>query len=232
MKLEAKLRSLRDSKYQEFHSKLTPGKDNILGVRVPVQKSLAREIAQSNWQEVLTAPIGYWAEEKIVYGLVIAYAPLSWEEKLNYLVKFIPHIDSWNVCDIVCAALKDFKKEQAKGWKFLQPYLKSQEEYQVRFAVVMLLDHYLTDDYIHRVLACYAKLKHESYYVHMGVAWGISIAYIKYPEITLEFLQAATLDDFTYNKSLQKCRESLRVSPEDKEMLKAMARRATKRQYL
>ena len=224
MNLLESLRKLQDAKYREFHSKLCPGKKNVLGVRVPDQKKLARELAKKNWQEVLNSTIGYWAEEKIVYGLVIAYAPLTITEQTGYLEKFIPQIDSWAVCDIVGSSLKSFRKDRGVGWHFLQPYLKSKQEYQVRFGVVMLLDHYMTEEYIDRVLTCYEGVKLDKYYVQMAVAWGISAAYIKFTQKTKTFLNQTDLDDFTYNKAIQKCLESFRVSEKDKKALRKMKR--------
>ena len=225
MKILERLQKLQDTKYKEFHSKLCPGKDNLLGVRVPAQKKLAKELVEENWQEVLNGPIGYWAEEKIIYGLVIAYAPLTMKEQAKYLKKFVPKIDSWAVCDTVCSSLKSFQKDRDLGWEFLLPYLKKRQEYQVRFGVVMLLDHYITEEYIDRVLACYKDIKMEDYYVQMAVAWGISVAYVKFPERTKAFLQAADLDDFTYNKAIQKCLESFRVNEKDKCTLRKMRRK-------
>ena len=224
MNILERLEKLQDTKYRVFHSKLCPGKDNVLGVRVPAQKKLAKEFAEENWQEILNGPIGYWAEEKNVYGLVIAYAPLTMKQQLKYLQKFVPQIDSWAVCDTVCSSLKSFQKNRDMGWEFLQPYLKKRQAYQVRFGVVMLLDHYSTGEYIDRVLECYEDIKMKDYYVQMAVAWGISVAYIKFPERTKKFLQEADLDDFTYNKAIQKCLESFRVSEKDKHILKKMKR--------
>ena len=225
MKILERLQKLQDTKYKEFHSKLCPGKDNLLGVRVPAQKKLAKELVEENWQEVLNGPIGYWAEEKIIYGLVIAYAPLTMKEQAKYLKKFVPKIDSWAVCDTVCSSLKSFQKDRDLGWEFLLPYLKKRQEYQVRFGVVMLLDHYITEEYIDRVLACYKDIKMEDYYVQMAVAWGISVAYVKFPERTKAFLQAVDLDDFTYNKAIQKCLEPFRVNEKDKCTLRKMRRK-------
>lgn len=48
-----RLQELADLKYQEFHSKLLPGIDNILGVRVPQLRNLAKEIAHGDWESFL-----------------------------------------------------------------------------------------------------------------------------------------------------------------------------------
>ena len=59
----------------------------------------------------------------------------------------------------------------------------------------------------------------------MAVAWAISMAYVKFSEKTWEFLQNNHLDDFTYNKALQKMVESYRVDNETKEKIKKMKRK-------
>lgn len=94
----------------------------------------------------------------------------------------------------------------------------------MRFGVVMLLDHYMTEEYIDRVLTCYEGVKLDKYYVQMAVAWGISAAYIKFTQKTKTFLNQTDLDDFTYNKAIQKCLESFRVSEKDKKALRKMKR--------
>ena len=108
---------------------------------------------------------------------------------------------------------------------FLQQYKNSMEEFELRFFIVMLLDFYITDEYIKEVINILDNIKHEGYYVKMAIAWTISIAYIKYPEITMKYLINNTLDDFTYNKALQKIVESYRVSNQDKAIIRNMKRK-------
>jgi 3-methyladenine DNA glycosylase AlkD len=79
--------------------------------------------------------------------------------------------------------------------------------------------------FVEEALKILQAIKHEDYYVKMGVAWAISIFYIKQPQLTLPLLQENNLDDFTHNKAIQKIRESFRVSKEDKEMLNGLKRK-------
>ena len=58
----------------------------------------------------------------------------------------------------------------------------------------------------------------------MAVAWTISVAFVKFPNITMKYLKKNNLDDWTYNKGLQKICESLRVTKETKKAIKAMRR--------
>lgn len=225
-KVEDCLREMADEKYREFHSRLIPGVETIFyGVRVPALRKLARQLVKEDWRgfvELTKASSVY--ELNMICGMVCALAKCDFEEKLEYVEKFIPSINNWAVCDIVCGDLKDVKNNRERMYEFIMPYLESQKEYEVRFAVVILMQYFVTDEYINDVLKIYDGIRHNGYYVKMAVAWGISICYVKYRDITLEYLASCNLDDFTYNKSVQKMMESLRVSREDKEMLRSMKR--------
>ena len=120
--------------------------------------------------------------------------------------------------------IKRTKKYQTEMFKVIKGYLKSKQEYEVRFAIVMLLDYYINDQYIDQVLQILNNIKLDKYYVQMANAWTISICLIKYYNKTLEFLKTTKLDDFTYNKGIQKAIESYRITKEQKDYLKTLKR--------
>ena len=103
-------------------------------------------------------------------------------------------------------------------------YLDSTQEYELRFAIVSLLDYFVTENYIERVLRILGDVKHEAYYVKMAVAWAVSVCYVKFPELTWDLLAGNQLDDITHQKSIQKIRESFRVSKEVKDRLNTLRR--------
>lgn len=221
-KIREKLFSLVDEEYRKFHSSLCPGTKNIIGIRVPVLRNVAKEIVKEDWKQYLQDAEDDYYEEVMLQGMVIGLAKMDLEERLEYVKKFVPKIDNWAVCDTTCAGFKFAKKHTKEIWEFLKPYLKSNKEFEIRFGVVMLLDFYITEEYIKEVLKILNETHHDGYYVKMAVAWAISICYIKFPKETFEMLQKNKLDTFTYNKALQKIIESYRVSKEDKEKIKAM----------
>jgi 3-methyladenine DNA glycosylase AlkD len=135
------------------------------------------------------------------------------------LENFIPSITNWAVCDCLCSSLKSAKQHLPETWEFLQPYLQSSEEFPLRFAVVMLLDYFLTAEYIDQVLEILQSIRHEGYYVNMAVAWALSAAFVGYREKVLPLLEARRLTPWVQNKTIQKCRESRRVSDGDKAYL-------------
>ncbi|MFU0824632.1 DNA alkylation repair protein [Clostridium sp.] len=216
---------LADEEYKKFHSKLCPNTNNIVGVRLPILRKMAKQLVKENWREYMKAAPSDYYEEVMLQGLILGYVKDDIEEVLNYAADFIPRIDNWAICDSFCNGLKFTKANKKRVWNFIQPYLSSEREFDVRFGVVMLLSFYIEKDYIDRVLKVLDTIKHEGYYVKMAIAWAISVCYVKFPEKTMEYLKNNRLDDFTYNKSLQKITESLRVDKKTKALIRNMKRR-------
>ncbi|WP_027399443.1 DNA alkylation repair protein [Anaerovorax odorimutans] len=227
-KIRKKLTELVDEKYKKFHSGLIPGINNLLGVRIPDQRKIAKEMVKGDWKIYLDKNlIDYkdeYYEEIMIQGLIIGNAKMTIGEMLKYTADFIPKINNWGICDSFCSSLKKTKKHRKEVWEFLQPYLKSNKIFEIRFGVVMLLDYYIVDDYIDQVLITLDIIKNDGYYVKMAVAWALSVCYVKYPEKTIIYLNNNNLDDFTYNKALQKIIESLRVDKDSKDLIRSMKR--------
>lgn len=220
------LKSESDEKYRIFSSKLLPNTTNILGVRLPRLRKLAKQIAKGDWRAYLQNANSEYFEEIMLQGLVIGYLKADIDEILKYTEDFIPKIDNWSVCDSFCIGLKTALNNKEKIWDFLMKYVSSDKEFEVRFAVVMLLDYYIDEKYINRVLAVLEGIRNEGYYVKMAVAWALSICFIKERELTLEFLKTCvSLDTFTYNKTLQKIVESNVVDGDTKAMIRGMKRK-------
>ncbi len=218
--------SLAETDYQCFNSKLLPGVNNILGVRLPHLRKLAKKIAKQDWKQYLETAEDTYFEEIMLQGMVIGYAsPDTVEELFPYIRKQVSKIDNWSTCDSFCNGLKITDRYQDSMWEFLQEFFQSENEFDIRFAVVMGLNYYINDEYKDRFLLLLDRIHHEAYYVKMAVAWAISMIYIKYPKDTLKYLHNCQLDDFTYNKSIQKVRESFQVSKEEKEYLKSIKRK-------
>lgn len=214
-----------EGKFKEFTAGLIPGTDPILGVRIPVIRGLAKQIAKEDWRSYLNGASDATYEEIILQGFVIGYARADIDEILAYAKDFIPKIHDWSVNDGFCSTFKIAQKYREKVWDFLMQYRESDSEFEQRVVAVMLMDHFLVEEYIDRVLAVWDGLKHPGYYCRMGVAWGIATAYAKFPEKTYAYLLENHLDDDTYNKAIQKMLESYRVRTEDKEVLRTMKRK-------
>lgn len=223
-KIRQDLFAMQDLKYKEFHGNLCPDMNNIIGVRIPKLREYAKELYKSNNLEDIKIEDKYY-EELVIQGMLIGFqikTPI--EGVIKQVKEFVPKINSWAVCDTFCAGLKITKKYQTEMFKVIKGYLKSKQEYEVRFAIVMLLDYYINDQYIDQVLQILNNIKLDKYYVQMANAWTISICLIKYYNKTLEFLKTTKIDDFTYNKGIQKAIESYRITKEQKDYLKTLKR--------
>lgn len=164
------LMALAEPEYQKFAASLLPGTDNILGVRLPKLRKLAKQIAKQQSEDCTTAKeaegrLPAWRsfekmqpeyfEEIMLQGFVLGYVKVpdeaACEELLSYIAAFVPKIANWSVCDSFCSSLKFVRMYQERVWEFLMPYLHSKKEYELRFGIVMLLFYYIEDKYIEEV---------------------------------------------------------------------------------
>ena len=206
-----------DVEYKTFHKKLIPNvsEEKIIGVRIPQLRKIAKCLDNDDfgWD---------YYEEIMLHGFYIGYKKLDLPQRLNMLDEFIPKIDNWAVCDCVCSTLKFLKKNQAEFLDFLQKYMYSDKEYDVRFAVITLMDYYLDDEYIDYTLNYLKNIRSEYYYVNMGAAWAFCTAFSKYKDKVLPLLENRQLSSEIHNMTISKIRDSYRVDKETKEYLKTL----------
>ena len=212
--------------YREFSSSLLPGvsKNRILGVRLPKLRKMAAVIAKDNGQEYLEEEPGKTFEEIMLRGFLIGQAKIAPGKAFALIRGFLPCVDNWSLCDSFCAGLKFAEKNREALWDFLQPCFASSQEYEVRFAVVTALDYFVTEEYLERVLGQLEAVRHEAYYVSMAVAWAVSMCYVRFPQKTESYLASCALDDFTYNRAIQKTTESRCVDAQTKAHLRSLKR--------
>ena len=221
--IHEQLLALSEPEFQKFSSSLLPGTNNILGVRLPALRKLAKKIAKGDWRAYLASEEDRSFEEIMLQGMVIGYVRADLPELLDRIAAFVPKIDNWSVCDSFCSGLKIARKEPEAIWDFLQPYLHTEREFEARFGVVMLLFYFIEDLHIRRVLALLDQIPSKEYYARMAVAWAISICFVRFPALTMEYLKTEnSLDDFTYHKALQKITESNCVNRETKAVIRRM----------
>ncbi len=215
------LKSLQDENYRKFHQNLTTTCYEILGLRVPMQRKIAKEISKGNIEEFFCFCKDKYYEEVNIEGFVLAgIKDLSLLEK--YFDSFVLKIDNWAICDGFCNSLKIVQKNKEYFWKKIQELLKKEETFSVRVGLILLLCFYVEKEYIFDILQLVKTVTHEEYYVGMGLAWLLAECYIKYPEETLVLLKEKSLSSFVQNKTISKIRDSYRVSKEEKEFLKSL----------
>lgn len=241
-----------DPEYKEFNDKIANCQViPSIGVRVPQMRALAQKLAKDGWQEYLEemealAPVWQqdgrmtdselFQEEHMLQGMLIGYAKMDDAERVRHLDSWIPGIVSWADCDCCVSGFKFMKKNQDFWFDYSVSWLPEgkmggkrkredpAQEFCVRYVLVALMQHFINDTYMERVLEIIRVSDEEAspYYVKMAQAWALSVCFVKYREQTLQLFEAQSLTAWVQNKAIQKCRESYRVSPEDKELLKGL----------
>lgn len=222
MKITNKLFELQDKEYGEFQAKLTPGidKSQIIGVRVPILRKLAKEyIKDEESQEFLnTLPHEYY-DENMLHGLLISEIK-DYEKCIELIDEFLPYVDNWAVCDIMSP--KVFKKNKEKLIIKIKEWIKSEHTYTCRFGVEMIMSHYLDEDFKEEYIEMVSEIHSEEYYVQMVIAWLFATALAKQWDSTIPYIENQKLDKWVHNKTIQKARESYRITDEQKEYLKGL----------
>ncbi len=212
--------------FESIRYKLSHLKQTKFGTSVPDIKKLAKLIARDNYKEFIESNDNSSFELKLLHAFVLGYAKDDIETILKYFERFMPQVDGWAVNDSLCQSFKISRKYQEVVWDFLMKYKNSKKEFESRIVSVVLLSHYLNDNYIDKVIKVLNELNTDDYYSQMGVAWAVATVMAKYPKKCLDYLNSkeCNLGKITYNKSLQKIRESLRVSDEIKRTAKGLKR--------
>lgn len=226
--IEKRLMDISEESQKKLNIKLCPDTNKeILGVRIPNLRKLAKEIVkEEKWEQFIKEAQDKYFEEILLQGLVIAYAKNSLQEKYIYMQKFIPKMDSWAMTDTFTPTLKVKEKDLKNYWDFIIPFTKSNKEFEVRFAIISMLDYYIREEYVNQVIKILDNIKHDGYYVKMAIAWTLAEIGIKFNDILMTYLKENNnLDKFTFNKTLQKMIESYRISDEQKVVLRKMKRK-------
>lgn len=222
MTILEELYALQDTEYAAFQAKLTPGvpKEQFIGVRVPEARKLAKKLYKEQmFTEFLKELPHSYYDENMLHGLIISQEK-DYQLCIERTEQFLPYVDNWAVCDIMSPAV--FKKHKAELLEKIREWSASDHVYTCRFGLEMLMSHYLDDDFEPEYLEIAASVHSEEYYVNMMIAWFFATALAKQWDAALPYLQERRLGDWVHRKSIQKARESRRITPEQKEFLKTL----------
>ena len=213
------LLSLQDLKYKEFHSSLVlNSKYEMIGIRVPIMRDIAKKIAKGNIENFLEYAQNKYYEEVMIQGLVISHIK---DEKLfyKYFNEYINKIDNWALCDSFCSSIKIVEKFEEKYFKEALKLALNKSEFISRVGLVIILNHFITEDNLNNIFNTLNKIKSDKFYINMAEAWLICEMYIKFPKDTEEFLKKNSINKFTQNKAISKIHDSYRIGKEQKELL-------------
>ena len=223
--IQKELISMQDEEYKEFHARLIPtvNDDTVIGVRMPELRKFAKRLKRdsdvSGFLEDL--PHRYY-EENNLHALLVAENE-DYDECVRELNKFLPYVDNWATCDSLRP--KCFKRHRKELEAQIYKWLGSKDTYTIRFAIEMLMVHFLDEDFDERFLEDVASVQSSEYYINMMVAWYFATALAKQYDATVRYLENGKLPVWTHNKTIQKAIESYRITPEQKGYLKGLKRR-------
>ena len=228
MEIQKQLFELQDKAYADFQGKLIPGVDRerVIGVRVPQVRALAKKLAKAPEIQGFLGelPHGYY-DENMLHGLLISEMK-DFEACIRALDAFLPFVDNWAVCDIMSP--KIFKKNRKALLGEIRRWTRSSHVYTCRFGMEMLMTHFLDEDYDPSYLEIPGSVQSEEYYVNTMIAWFFATALAKQWDTVIPYLQEERLSVWVHNKTIQKARESRRITPEQKAYLSTLKRGAEK----
>ena len=220
--IRKELFSMQDKEYRDFQCKLIPSRDIecMIGVRTPELRNFAKKLAkEGDYLDFLRdLPHRYFDEDQLHAFLVSEIK--DYGRCLEELELFLPYVDNWATCDQMSP--KVFKKHRQELLKEVKVWIKSKETYTVRFAIGMLMEHFLDEDFDPEYPKLVAKVRSEEYYINMMIAWYFATALAKQYDAVLPYLCEKRLDPWTHNKTIQKAVESYRITPEQKTYLKTL----------
>lgn len=222
MEIRDRLLENVDEGYKAFHAKLVPtvSPDRILGVRLPVQRSIAKSYKKDpRIAEYMAMTQHDYVEELNIHGLFVA-GMKDFDECVKETERFLVMVDNWANCDVFSPLV--FKKEPVRLRMVIPRWLEDRSHpYTVRFGINMLMQHCLDAHFEENDLAAVAACACDEYYVNMGVAWYFSMALVKQWDAALPWITEHRMPDWVHRKSIQKAVESRRISDERKALLKA-----------
>ena len=218
----AELFRLQDKKYVAFQAKLIPTveTDRIIGVRTPELRTFAKKLVkdEDTASFLISLPHQYFDENQL-HAFVISLEK-DFDKCIAEIEAFLPFVDNWATCDQLSP--KVFKKEPEKLLSYIYTWIKSDKAYTVRFAIGMLMQHFLDEKFNPKYADMVAAVRSEEYYINMMIAWYFATALAKQYASILPYLEGKKLDDWTHNKAIQKSVESNRITAEQKAYLKTL----------
>ena len=217
-----RLLDMQDLSYRDFSAKLLPtvSRECILGVRVPLLRRYAKELAQTAQAEAFMRELPHkYLEENHLHSFLIGQMR-DVNQCYAALDAFLPYVDNWAVCDSLRPRV--LAHDRARLFEKIQEYLQSEHPYTVRFGIEMLMLYYLDEHFDPAHLALVATVQSGEYYVNMMIAWYFATALAGQWEATLPYLQGRRLPAWVHAKTIQKAVESYRITPEQRAVLRAL----------
>ena len=220
--IEKELFGMQDKEYALLQQKIIPTADpgSVIGVRTPALRAFAKVLYKDEGcAKFLTSLPHKYFDENQLHAFVISLEK-DFDKCVKEVEAFLPYVDNWATCDQMSP--KAFKKQPERLLPYIKKWIRSDETYTVRFAIGMLMEHFLGDNFLPEYADMVAEVKSEEYYINMMRAWYFATALAKQYDAIIPYVENKALDDWTHNKTIQKSIESYRITDEQKQYLRSL----------
>ncbi len=216
LKLVELLTKEAEEEFASFQRKLIFTKYEILGVRTPTLRKIAKNFKE-NLDELLSYPNEYY---EVVFIKLTAISALAYERFVDYVEYAVSLMDNWALCD--CFKVKSIAKHKEEFFPLLEGFFAKNGEYYTRYVLVTLLSYYVEEKYLSTIKNYLQRADFTPYFVHMAGAWLTAEILVKHYDEGVSLLLEKFLPKRTHNKGIQKAIESYRVTDERKEFLRSL----------
>ena len=217
-----KLFGMRDSGYALLQAKIIPTipADRIIGVRTPALRTFAKELYRGGDADGFLSclPHRYFDEDQL-HAFLISLEK-DFDKCAAMVEAFLPYIDNWATCDQLSP--RAFKKTPDKLLPRIRAWIVSGKTYTVRFALGMLMQHFLDERFSTEYTDMAASIRSDEYYVNMMIAWYFATALAKQYDMVIPYLEERRLDIWVHNMTIRKSVESYRITEDQKAYLRKL----------
>ncbi len=207
----------------EFEKKISNTFYDCVAIPYSIIDSMSKKIAKGNYSDFINKIELKNFSLTILFGKIISKIKNA-DEQINYLEKYISVCDSWAQVDTLNFSFNISNKQ--KYFDYAASCIKDKNPFKKRLGIIILLKGFINNIDINRVFDIILTLSNESdYYVNMAIAWLLCEAFVKCRDKTMSFLKNKKISTFVLNKTISKCRDSKRVSTEDKSYLKTLMKK-------
>lgn len=196
---------------------------NLLKTNLPVLclktaniKDIVSGILEGNYLSFLDLMLWEYYENTAINGMIINYID-DFDLKKKYLDIYSKRAENWATCDLLTFNVKG---NEDKYYSMVLEYIKSDKPFVRRIGMYILFNFIDNDTYVDKIFELLDTFTNEEdYYVNMMNGWLLCECYIKRKEKTIRYFKNNKANKKIINKAIQKCRESRRLSKEEKDSL-------------
>lgn len=201
----------------EWEKRIVNTKMQCLAVPSKEVKLIVKEISKGDFLSF----VDLWQWDNLTVAMIngnLICKIKNFNEFKKYLTIYANKIDNWALCDILKFNVE--KRGEEECFNLAKEFVKSAKPFVRRAGIKIMFEFTSNCNYTDKIFQVLNEFnKEKNYYVNMINAWLLAELFVKQRDKTLNFLKSNNLNSFTQNKAISKCRDSFRVSKNDKEML-------------